>query len=257
MKKKQNSVRPWAVLFWLLVWQGVSMALAAAYPHGGLLLASPAAALVRLAELAATSSFWRAVGWSALRILGGFFISCILAVLLAALSGGCRAVRELLYPLVAAVKAVPVASFIILALVWLDAENLSMFISVLMVFPTVYGNVLAGIEAADGRLLEMARVFRVPLRRQLPGIYLPQVLPYFRSAVSLGLGLCWKAGIAAEVIGLPAGSMGERLYTAKVYFQTPDLFAWTAVIVAVSIFAERLFLWGMDALVRKVGGTWS
>ena len=250
----QNSIRPWAVLFWLLVWQGASMALAAAYPHGYLLLASPLSALVRLGELACTAAFWRAVGNSALHIFGGFLLSCVLAVLFAALSARFRAAREMLSPLVAAVKAVPVVSFIILALVWLDGRDLSLFISALMVFPPVYLNVLAGIDSADRQLLEMAAVFRVPFRRQLRGIWLPQVLPYFRAACSLALGLCWKAGAAAEVIGLPAGTIGERLYTAKVYFQTPDLFAWTAVIVAVSVVFEKLFLALIDALVRKAGG---
>jgi len=148
---------------------------------------------------------------------------------------------------------VPVVSFIILALVWLDSEELSLFISALMVFPPVYLNVLAGITSTDEKLLEMARVFRVPFRRQLRGIYLPQVLPYFRSAVSLALGLCWQAGAAAEVIGLPAGTIGEKLYNAKVYFQTPDLFAWTAVIVAVSLVFEKLFLLAVDRLAREVG----
>ena len=256
MKKStvQNSIRPWAVLFWLLVWQGASMALSTAYPHGHLLLASPLSALVRLGELACTAAFWRAVGNSALHIFGGFLLSCVLAVLLAALSARFRAARELLSPLVAAVKAVPVVSFIILALVWLDGRDLSLFISALMVFPPVYLNVLAGIDSADRQLLEMAAVFRVPFRRQLRGIWLPQVLPYFRAACSLALGLCWKAGAAAEVIGLPGGTIGERLYTAKVYFQTPDLFAWTAVIVAVSVVFEKVFLALIDALVRKAGG---
>ena len=250
----QNSIRPWAVLFWLLVWQGASMALAAAYPHGYLLLASPLSALVRLGELACTAAFWRAVGNSALHIFGGFLLSCVLAVLFAALSARFRAAREMLSPLVAAVKAVPVVSFIILALVWLDGRDLSLFISALMVFPPVYLNVLAGIDSADRQLLEMAAVFRVPFRRQLRGIWLPQVLPYFRAACSLALGLCWKAGAAAEVIGLPGGTIGERLYTAKVYFQTPDLFAWTAVIVAVSVVFEKVFLALIDALVRKADG---
>ena len=255
MKKStvQNSIRPWAVLFWLLVWQGASMALSAAYPHGHLLLASPLSALVRLGELAATAAFWRAVGNSALHIFGGFLLSCVLAVLFAALSARFRAARELLSPLVAAVKAVPVASFIILALVWLDSRSLSCFIAFLMVFPPVYLGVLEGIRQTDGKLLEMAKVFRVPLGRQVRGIYLPAVLPHFRTAVSLGLGLCWKAGIAAEVIGLPGGSLGERLYSAKVYFQTPDLFAWTAVIVAVSVAFEKLFLALVDALAGKAG----
>ena len=253
MKTAQTPIRPWAAAVWLLIWQGASMALAAAYPHGELLLASPVSALVRLGELALTGDFWRTIGNSALHIFGGFLLSCLLAAVLAALAARFHPVRELLAPLVAAVKAVPVVSFIILALVWLRGQDLSLFISGLMVFPPVYLNVLAGIDAADPQLLEMARVFRVPFRRTLGGIWIPQVLPYFRSACSLALGLCWKAGAAAEVIGLPAGTIGERLYTAKVYFMTPDLFAWTAVIVAVSVLFEKLFLALVDALAGKAG----
>ena len=218
-----------------------------------LLLASPISAALRLGELAVTAAFWRAIGWSALRIIGGFLTACLLASVLAIPASRFRWVRELLSPLVAAVKAVPVASFIILALVWLDSRSLSCFIAFLMVFPPVYLGVLEGIRQTDMNLLEMAKVFRVPLGRQVRGIYLPAVLPYFRTAVSLGLGLCWKAGIAAEVIGLPGGSLGERLYSAKVYFQTPDLFAWTAVIVAVSVVFEKLFLALVDALAGKAG----
>ena len=79
------------------------------------------------------------------------------------------------------------------------------------------------------------------------------MLPYFRSAASLALGLCWKAGAAAEVIGLPAGTIGERLYTAKIYLQTPDLFAWTAVILILAAVFERLFLAAVDLLAGKAG----
>ena len=252
--KRQRPVRLWAAAFWLLVWEGASLALASTTGGRMLLLASPVQALGRLLALAATAEFWQAVAFSSLRILGGFFLSCVLAVALAALAARLRWVRELLSPLVAVVKAVPVVSFIILALIFFSSEDLSLLISALMVFPPVYLNVLEGIGHTDVQLLEMARVFRVPLSRQLRGIYLPAVLPYFRSAVSLGLGLCWKSGVAAEVIGLPEGSIGEALYTAKVYFQTGDLFAWTAVIVAVSVMFERLFLRLVDAAVRKAGG---
>ncbi len=239
---RKSIFRPWAAAFWLLAWQLGATALASAYPHGGLLLASPLAALARLGELAVTAAFWRSVGWSAVRIFGGFLLACLAGAALAVPASRYSWVRELLLPPVAAVKATPVVSFIILALVWLDSSRLPLFIAFLMVFPPVYLNLLEGIRQTDRQLLEMARVFRVPLGRQLVGIYLPQVLPYFRSAASLGLGLCWKAGIAAEVIGLPKGSMGERLYTAKIYFQTPDLFAWTIAIVAASAVFERLFL---------------
>ena len=248
----QNRMKLWAVFFWLLVWQGASMALDHML-EVNFLLPSPVAALTRLGELALTGAFWRAVGHSALRIIGGFLLSCLAASALAVPASRWTWVRDLMSPLVAAVKAVPVASFIILALVWLDSRSLSLFIAFLMVFPPIYLNMLEGIRQTDRKLTEMARVFRVPLWRRIRGIYLPQVLPYFRAAVSLALGLCWKAGIAAEVIGLPAGSLGEQLYQAKVYYMTPDLFAWTAVIVAVSMVFERLFLRAVEALAGKAG----
>ena len=249
-----NQIRLWAVVFWLLVWQIAAMALDALYPQGHLLLPSPLSALLRLGQLALTAAFWQSVGQSFVRIVGGFLIACLAASLLAVPASRWKWVRELLSPLVATVKAVPVASFIILALVWLSSRSLALFISALMVFPPVYLNVLEGIRQTDRKLLEMAKVFHVPLWRQVRGIYIPAVLPYFRTAVSLGLGLCWKAGVAAEVIGLPTGSVGEQLYNAKVYYMTPDLFAWTAVIVVVSVVFEKLFLRLVDAAVGKAGG---
>ena len=253
MRGKKQNVRLWAVVFWLVVWQVAAMALHAVYPHGALLLPSPLAALARLMALAGTAAFWRAVGLSSLHILGGFLLSCVLAVILAALSARDRRVEELLAPLVMLVKTVPVASFIILALVWLSNKTLPLFIAALMVFPPVYLNVLEGVRCTDASLLEMARVFRVPFSRTLRGIYLPQVLPYFRSAVSTALGLCWKAGTAAEVIALSGGSIGEKLYHAKIYFETADLFAWTAAIVLISALFERLFLYFVDSMAERWG----
>ena len=212
------------------------MLLRALYPHGALLLASPLSSLAKLISLAATKTFWQSVGMSATHIFGGFLLSCALAVMLAALSARFRRAEELLAPLV-----------------WLPSRGLAFFISALMVFPPVYLNVLEGVKRTDASLLEMARVFRVPFSRTLRGIYLPQVLPYFRAAVSVALGLCWKAGTAAEVIALSGGTIGERLYTAKVYFETPDLFAWTAVIVLLSAGFEKLFLLAVDKMAERMG----
>lgn len=142
----------------------------------------------RLGELAVTAAFWRTALTSAARILGGFLLACALAVVLAALAARYRRAEELLAPLVSVVKAVPVASFIILALVWLDSRRLPLFIAALMALPVVYRNVLEGIRSTSRELLEMARVFRVPFSRRLRGVDLPQVLPYFRAAGRYGAG---------------------------------------------------------------------
>ena len=247
-QNKQFFRRLLAVAFWLAVWQCAAMAVGQE-----VFLVSPVQAVRTLLQLLPQAEFWQRVGFSSGRILLGFGLGVAVSIVLAVAAQAWHTADVLLAPVLQLVKATPVASFIILALVWVSGKSLSILISFLMVLPVLYGAVRTGLESADPQLLEMARVFRVPFGRRLRGIYLPQVMPYFRTAVSLGLGLCWKAGAAAEIIGLPAGSMGERLYTAKVYFQTADLFAWTVTIVAVSVAFERLFLALVDRLMGKAG----
>ena len=242
----------WPVLFWLLLWQGGSMALGQP-----LLLPSPLRVLGSLGRLMGTPDYWSALALSSGRILGGFLGAFCLAAGLAALSARFSLLRALLAPAVAAVKAVPVASFIILVYLWLPGRWLTGFIAALMVFPPVYLNLLEGLGRRDRELAEMARVFRVPWGRRFRKLDLPQLLPYLRSAASLGLGLCWKAGVAAEVIGVVRGSLGERLYESKVYFEMPELFAWTVSIVALSALFEKLAMAGLARLERKAGGPWS
>lgn len=230
-----------AVLLALLVWQGAAMALG-----NPLLLVSPLEVGRRLFTLLFQKIFWQSLGYSFSRIAGGFLLALGLGGTLAVLAGRFPWLDTLLRPYVAAIRSVPVASFIILALLWLSGRRLNIFISFLMVFPILYTNVLQGVRAADRKLLDMARVFRVPWSRQLRYIHLPAVRPYLTAGCSMGLGLCWKAGVAAEVIGVVSGSVGGQLYDSKVYLAMADLFAWTVVIVAVSAAFEKLFLALLD-----------
>lgn len=233
----KKSVRLWAVCFWLAVWQ-----LAGLWVGQEFLLATPLASLRALARLIMQPDFWGTIAFSLSRIAAGFLLAAVLAAALGTAAARCCRLGELLSPLLAAVKATPVASFIIVALIWVPSRNLSVLISFLMVFPVLYLCIREAVESLDGELREMADIFRVPPLRRLRYLYLPEILPRFRAAASAALGLCWKAGVAAEVIGIPTGSLGERLYEAKIYLNTPELFAWTAVIVALSAVMERLTL---------------
>lgn len=226
-----------SVLLALTVWQVAALLL-----DEEILLASPIDVAKRLFTLCREDGFFASIGFTLGRIAGGFLLGLTLGCVLGAAAGKFRILEILLYPFVLTVKSVPVASFIVLALVWLSSATLSLFISFLMVLPVVYTNILTGIRRDDNELTQMAKVFSLTPFRRLLYIRLPQIKPFLLSACSLGLGLCWKAGIAAEVIGIPDGSMGERLYMAKLYLDTPSLLAWTVVIVLLSVLFEKLFL---------------
>ncbi|MCI8443034.1 MAG: ABC transporter permease subunit [Provencibacterium sp.] len=244
-RAKKRLLRIGAVLFWLLVWQLCSMMI-----KQEILLVSPVSAFLSLLQLAKTGSFWSSIAFSFFKIFLGFLLSLGAGTLLAALSCRFSAVAILLQPAVTVMKATPVASFTILALLWIRSQNLSVLVSFTMAFPILYSNLCEGILCADRELLEMAQVFHMSFWRQLSYIYLPAIFPFFISAVSLSVGLCWKSGIAAEVIGQPAGSVGGALYQAKVFLATRELFAWTAVIITVSLLFEKAVL-HLAALARR------
>ena len=250
MKQTKKS-RLWlaAVVFWLVVWQGAAMAIGQE-----VFLVSPLQAFGTLVQLLPQAEFWQRVGFSSGRILLGFVLGAVVSVVLAVCAARWSAADALLAPVMQLVKATPVASFIILALVWVSGKSLSILISFLMVLPVLYGAVRTGLESADPQLLEMAQVFRLPLGRRLRAVWLPAVLPAFRQGCSVALGICWKSGVAAEVIGLPDGSIGDALYRAKITLSTGELFAWTFVIILLSAVFEKLFLALLDKAVAAVLG---
>lgn len=243
----EHARRALCVLFWLAVWQLLAMCVG----HS-LLLASPVETIICLTELCRTSAFWLSILFSLSHILIGFLLALVSAILLAGFSYRFPAIERLFAPLMSTVKAVPVASFVIIALVWLPSKRLSVLISFLIVWPLLYSNTLSGLRQADPKLLEMARIFRIPLLRQFRHVLLPAAYPGVRAAAATAMGLAWKSGIAAEVIGIPSGSIGEKLYKAKIYLATPDLFAWTLTIVLLSALCSRLLLTLADALVRRM-----
>lgn len=237
---------PLAVGVWLLVWQAVAAAVGRE-----VLLVGPVEVVVRLGELAPTADFWATVGHSSLRVGGGFAIGVVAGALLAVAAAASPLVDALTAPLLGAVRSTPVVSFIILVLLWADSGRLALVVSALMVLPVVQLNVLAGIRARDGTLLEVARVFRVPPLRRARAVDLPAVAPFLVAACRIGVGLAWRSGVAAEVIGLPDGSIGERLYDAKLFLSTADVLAWTLVVVLLGMACERLVV----VLARRVPGS--
>ena len=232
--------------FWLMVWQ-----LAAAAVGKELLLPGPVAVLKKLIALASTGAFWRTLARSILRVLTGILSAVILGVLTGLLTHKSRLARELLSPVMTLLKSTPVASFIILALVWLGRDAVPVFIAGLMVLPVVWANTAAGLAGIDPQLLELASVYRFPRMKTFRRIVWPSVLPHLRAALRSALGLGWKAGIAAEVLTVPPYSIGKSIYEAKLYLETTELFAWTAAVVLLSFLIERVILRLVDNIGRK------
>ena len=233
------------LLFWLLLWQVFSLLV-----HNRIFLVGPLDTLIALGAQIKSPSFWQAIWFSFGRISLGFFLAFFAGILTGTLSWLRPLIGEILDPAVQFMKSIPVASFVLLALIWTGAKNLSVFIAFLVVFPVIHVNTIAGLLSTDEKLVEMARVFHVPVYKRAYYIYRISLFPYLLSACRTALGMGFKSGIAAEVIGVPDGSIGEGLYMAKIYLSTAELFAWTLTIIVVSALFEKVFL----ILLKKCAG---
>ncbi len=232
--------------FWIGVWQILYWIV-----KQEILIVSPVRVLQRLAVLSGDSAFWITALNSMGHVLSGFLFGLVIGVVLAVLTSASQTMYEILYPVISIIKATPIVSFIILALVWIRSEHVPAFAAFLEIMPIVLENVKNGIAKTDGNLLQMAQSYRFGLARTIRRVYIPSVMPYFTAACTTGMGLAWKTGIAAEVLSNTKLSVGGQIYDSKIYMETADLFAWTVVVIVMSVILEKLMVRLMKTVGRK------
>ena len=236
-----------AAVFWVGIWYLLAHRIGSDF-----LFPAPLTVWQTLCELVREKSFWLTTCMSVLRVVWGILESLILGTALACLTSVSRILNTLLTPALSAIKATPVASFIILALLWLDRDILPVFITTLIVIPIVWANVSEGIRNVDRNLIEVTALYRFSMWKKLHRLYIPSVAPYFMAACRSSLGMAWKAGIAAEILATPNDSIGKELYFSKTYLETPTLFAWTLVVILLSLVIEKLFVYGLEQIGRRL-----
>lgn len=221
--------------FWTLIW-----ALAAGAVGMEYVLPGPGRVLAVFAALAGTGEFWQAVLLSLGRIFLGIALGGAAGAVLAVATAVSPWADRLLSPAVKVVRAVPVASFILLVLLWTGRDWVPVVIAALMVLPVVWGSVRQGIAGADPQLLELARCYRFDRGKTLGLVWLPAVAPALTEGLATAMGLAWKAGVAAEVLCTPKLGLGTSIYRTKLDMETPDLFAWTLAVILLSLLMEGI-----------------
>lgn len=235
-----------ALAFWLGLWLIVSRVVGIE-----LLVPSPPGVAVTLKEMLMQKEFYETCIRSFLRITGGYILGVAAGSVLGMLISFSSVLNSIFKPFLTAVKTTPVVSFIILALIWIERDGVPVFITFLMVMPIVSAGIMTGTQSADKELLEMTKVYKFSFWKKLKYIYLPSAVPSFASACETAIGLGWKAGVAAEVICMSRGTIGKALKDSQVYMETAELFAWTAVIIVISLILEKLLAKLFDIIFKK------
>ena len=228
--------------FWLAAW-----AFVAALVAQPLILPGPGAVAVALLRLVCDVGTWAILVGSGVRILSGLALAAACGGVLAGVSVRSQAFARLVAPALSFVKATPVACVVVLLLIWLGSARVSIAAVFLMALPGVYFSLVEGLAHADKPLEQMLRLHGVRGWRLFCAHTWREVLPFALSCAQAVIGMSWKAGVAAELIGMAAGTVGERIYQAKLLIETADLLAWTVLVVAASWACERVLVWLLRA----------
>ena len=242
-KLKQAALSLLIAAFWIEVWWIIALLI-----KKPILLPSPQATAVELLSLLSTKAFYSVLLATLTRVMLGLVLGITLGILLALLCHVFSLLKMFLSPLISIIRSTPVASFIVLLWVMLDGNSLTVMVAFLMVMPIVWQNTLDGFASIPRELVEVAQVYELTLKRRYEVLVLPVLSRYIFPAVITSVGLAWKSEIAAEIIAYTKNSIGAHINDAKTAILTAEVFAWTIVIIAMSLCLEFL----IKKLLRRI-----
>ena len=223
------------ILFWLSVWQVCAIIVDNSYFFPTVFETCSA-----LFAILSSVSTYKIVALTLLRVMLGLILGIFFGCCLAVISNRFTVVRTTVSPLVSIIKSTPVATFIIILYVIMRGDLLPVFIAFLMVLPLIWQNLIDGYDSIDKNLSEVCDAFQFSYSKRFKYLILPALLKYLVPAVITASGLAWKAEISAEIIVNTVDSIGEMIYDAQYAFDTPRAFAWTLIIIFMSIILEVL-----------------
>lgn len=239
-----------AIALFLGAWELVAVGLKKEY-----MLPRFSAVCVAFGRLWGTPSFYRDTFATLLRAICGFAIAFFAGAAMGVAGGVFSKFRAFCKPLVAFFRAAPTMGLTLVIMVWLRAKYTPVCIGFLMVFPVIYTTVADSIATAPRDLLQMAKVYRMPLSKQIRYIYVPHAVPMMFSACSTAFALNIKATVSAEILAHTMGSIGVHMTNAAADLLdgTAMLFAWLLVAVLLSVLAECLLKLIERLCLRRYG----
>lgn len=218
------------VAWQLLSWQMAQPQLIPSFPD-----------LVRaLLRLVYTPGFLVSIGTTCLRACVGLLLSLAAASITAFLLNRSEGIRLLFMPWLSLLRSVPVISFILLALIFLNPEMIPLLIAFLTMYPLLTENLLKGLMNRRDSWKMLARQFYLNAWNRLFQINYPQLKPYLFSGLASAAGFGWRAIIMGEVLSQCVDGIGKRMKEAQVFIDVPELIAWTLVAIVLSWLTDKL-----------------
>lgn len=231
---KKGLITLLSVSLLLLIWQ-----LLALYVGQPQLILSVPGLIETLFQLLKMPTFYHHISATILRGITGMLISLTCAFASASLFARYKLIYELCRPLLTIMRSVPVISFILLALIFLNPEGIPLIIAFLTMYPLLTENLTKGLSNLRPGLTQMADLFKINCGNRLMQVVYPQLKPFLFSGLASAAGFGWRAIIMGEVLSQCAFGIGGEMKRAQNFIAVPELVAWTIMAVLISFLFDK------------------
>ncbi len=194
---------------------------------------------------------YRCIGITMMRMLAGFSISFVLALIFGMIAGNSLFIEEMLKPILICLRAIPTASLIYLFIVLSGFRNAPMLVVMMICFPIIYEGIKDGIRNTPEGISNASKVDGASLFEENLRIRLPLSIPYVIVALTTSFSLSFKIEIMAEVItGSTDLGLGSAIAGARASDPTNmiPVFAYSLIAVMMMLIIDLLD----DLLLRRL-----
>jgi len=238
-------IRLFSVLVFIAIWQ-----LAAFFVDADI-LPGPASVLLNLIEHLQQGELFFDLGVTLLRVFVSFILAMAIGVALGIAMGRSKKWDASLDGVLILALNLPALVTIILCYLWFGLGEFAAILAVsINKFPIVVVNMRAGARAVDQDLLQVSKAFRIPWRRSLYQVYLPQLYPYLLASARTGLALVWKIVLVVELLGRSDG-VGFKLGLFFQFFDITSILAYSFAFIAVVMAIEYLLIAPLERRLTK------
>ncbi|MEZ0364649.1 ABC transporter permease [Mycobacterium sp. pUA109] len=190
--------------------------------------------------------FLPALGATLLRVALGFALAFIVSLVVGIGMGRNIKARRFFEPAVLLGLTVPSLIWALLCVIWFGVGLANPVIAVaLSSAPALTLSVYQGVASMSAELVEMAYIYRFPMRRRLRYLWLPAIQPALFSGARIGLSLSWKVIVLVEVFGMSSG-VGYELNNDFAAQDVAGVLSWTMLFALVMALLEYGVLQGLE-----------
>ncbi|MDR3258428.1 MAG: ABC transporter permease subunit [Fusobacteriaceae bacterium] len=196
--------------------------------------------ILSIKDIIRNDNFFFIIFNTLLYLLTSFILSGILSIIMAALAHKFKLFCDMLNLLFSIINSLPSLIIIILVIIWSDIKFVPLAVSITIVVPIFYSNILSGINSISNDIVDICKVYKISNFNIIKKIYIPGIFFYIAPTLGTIISINLKIILASEILSQKSNTIGGEIFINKIYLNTSNIFAWIIIVFLINICISKI-----------------